>query len=121
MTGGREGEAEAERETTQSGEESVRVEWGQATFLSAVKHGGCAGTLGLSHCGVTYKYGFGLKASLVRAGSTLASSAFTEKLIRLEPCENLSFFFSIERQRLTRFKQSLTAPSYKQKHWSAQC
>lgn len=40
VTGGREGEAEAERETTQSGEESVRVEWGQATFLSAVKMGG---------------------------------------------------------------------------------
>lgn len=59
--GGRGGEAE--RETTQSGEGSERVEWGQATFLSAVKHGGCAGTLGLSHCGVTYKYGFGFKAS----------------------------------------------------------
>lgn len=42
MTGGREGEAEAERETTQSGEESVRVEWGQATFLPAVKHEGGA-------------------------------------------------------------------------------
>lgn len=54
--GGRGGEAEAERETTQSGErKALRVEWGQATFLSAVKHGGCAGTLGLSHCGVTYK------------------------------------------------------------------
>lgn len=40
---GREGEAEAERETTRSGEESVGVEWGQATFLSAVKHGGVRG------------------------------------------------------------------------------
>lgn len=60
------------------------------------KNGGCAGTLGLSHCGVTYKYGLGLKASLVRAGSTLASCGFTEKLTGLKPCENLSFFFLLK-------------------------
>lgn len=113
VTGGREGEAEAERETTQSGEESVRVEWGQATFLSAVKHGGCAGTLGLSHCGVTYKYGFGLKASLVRAGSTIASCGFTEKLVwnLVKICLS-SFYWKTKAHKVP-------IPSYKQR--SAQC